>query len=91
MTPSSYKKLIAVIIVSMFLVTFGSLISLNSNALGNNHVVSSLSREYSKSVLSIPKPNPVLSTIHGNSLVSAGSWGSILSQAISFVVPEIQH
>ena len=73
MTSSSNKKLIAVIIVSMFLVTFGSLISLNSNAVGNNHVVPSLSREYSKSVLSIPKPNPVLSTIHGNSLVSAGS------------------
>ena len=75
MTPSSYKKLIAVIIVSMFLVTFGSLISLNSTAIGDNHVVSSLSREYSKSVLTIPKPNPVLSTIQGNPLIGSGSKG----------------
>ena len=75
MAPSSYKKLIAVIIVSMFLVTFGSLISLNSTAIGDNHVVSSLSREYSKSVLTISKPNPVLSTIQGNPLIGSGSKG----------------
>ena len=75
MTPSSYKKLIAVIMVSMFIVTFGSLISLNSTAIGDNHAVSSLSKEYSKPVLTVPKPNPVLSTIQGKSLIGAESQG----------------